>query len=252
MITVDGNSYRDQVEITGEEIYDEIDNKEFKTSLPATEDLHKTLDEIRYAGYNEIVVINISSNLSGTYNSFRLEFEEIKDLKITQYDSKTLAAAQGYLVEEALELIKDGVEASEIMKRLDVQRFENSIGIYTINTLKYLQKGGRIGKVEGTIGNILRIKPVITVDDEGFYETLSKAFGLKRSLINMKNLLEEKFEDNKIDLTIHYGNDRNEAIKLGEILKASLNIRNLTISNLTPVLGIHTGPEMFAYIARKL
>jgi DegV family protein with EDD domain len=250
MIIMDGKSYRDQLEISAEEIYSQIDERDITTSLPEMSDLKKTIDQIKKEEYTDILVVNISSGLSGTFNAFRVELETVEGINVVQYDTKTLGAAQGYLVEEALELVNQGKDIKSIIKALDKQRYENSAAFYTISTLKYLKKGGRIGKVEGTIGDLLHIKPVITVNNDGVYVTSAKAFGLKRSLMNMKNLLVEKFNQLKLDLTIHYGNDIEKAKELGETLKKALNIRNLTISALTPVLGIHTGPEMFAYIAR--
>jgi len=250
MIIMDGKSYRDQIEISAEEIYSQIDEKTITTSLPEMSDLKDVINKIKKDGYTDLLVINISSGLSGTYNAFRVELESVEGINVKQYDTKTLGGAQGYLVEEALELVNKGQTVNDVIKALDKQRYEDSVAYYTINTLKYLRRGGRIGKVEGTIGDILHIKPVITVNDDGVYVTSAKAFGLKRSLLNMKNLLTEKFQQLKIDLTIHFGNDKEKAIELGETLKRVLNIRNLTISALTPVLGIHTGPEMFAYIAR--
>lgn len=250
MIVIDGKSYRDQEEITAQEIYERIDEKNMSTSLPESNDLHETIDRIKKEGYTDVLVINISSGLSGTYNAFRVAIESVEGLNIKHYDTKTLGAGQGYLVEEALELVNQNVSLDDIVIALDKQRYENSLAIYTINTLKYLKKGGRIGKVEGTIGDMLHIKPVITVNDDGVYITLSKALGLTRSLLNMKKLLVEKFQGLKIDLTVHYGVAIEKAKELGEMLKRSLNVRHLTISALTPVLGIHTGPEMFAYVAR--
>ncbi len=250
MIIVDGKSFRDQVEISAKEVFEQIDEKNMTTSLPELSDLRKTLTQIKKEGFTDVLVINISSGLSGTYNAFRVEFETVVGLNITQYDTKTLGSGEGYLVEEALELLEKNKSVKEIVKALDKQRYENSLAIYTISTLKYLKKGGRIGKVEGTIGDILHIKPVITVNDEGVYVTLAKAFGLKRSLMNMKNLFVEKFQGLKIDLTVHYGNAKEKAEELGEMLSRALNVRHLTISELTPVLGIHTGPEMFAYVGR--
>lgn len=252
MIVVDGKSYRDQVEITAKEIYDQIDEKDMTTSLPDLGDLDKAIQKIKEDGYTDLLVVNISSGLSGTFNAFRVELESVEGLNITQFDTLTLGGGQGYLVEQALELAAKNTPVADIVKALTKQRYEDSLAIYTINTLKYLKKGGRIGKVEGTIGDMLRIKPVITVNDEGAYITLSKSFGLKRSLMSMKNLALEKFKGHKIDLTVHYASDKAKAIELSEMMKGLLDIRNLTISELTPVLGIHTGPEMFAYVGRIL
>ncbi len=250
MIQVDGKSYRDQKDITAAEIYAVMDDYTISTSLPELGDFKQAIMEIKDSGYEAVIIINISSSLSGTYNAFRLELEQVKGLKVIHIDSKTLAGHQGYLVEEALALIKEEASLEFIKEALERLRYETSLAFYTINTLKYLKKGGRIGKVEGTIGDLLNIKPIITVDDQGAYVTHAKAFGMKRALIHMKNSLIEKFGDEPIDLTIHYGLDLEKAQQLGDSLCKVLNVRELTVSELTPVLGIHTGPDMFAMIAK--
>ena len=252
MIVINGKEYRDQVEIQAEEIYKKLDTHKITTSLPSPDDLEKTIKEIKKQGFTDLLVINISSGLSGTFNSFRLALQDEKELNVIQYDTKTLGGGEGFIVEHALELIEAKKTINEIVPLLDKLRFEDSLAFYTINTLKYLKAGGRIGKVEGTIGDLLHIKPVITVDNSGVYVTLSKAFGLKRSLLKMKNILLEKFGENLIDLIIHYGNNEAEANDLAEKLKEVLNVRNLQVLRLTPVLGVHTGPDIIAYIARKI
>ncbi|QWB99414.1 DegV family protein [Mycoplasmatota bacterium] len=252
MIVVDGEEFRDQLEISASDVYKKLDHHQVKTSLPSLEDFHQVLDTVRKEGYTHILVINISSGLSGTYNSFRLALDEVNDLEVLHYDTKTLGGGEGFIVEYALELIEKGTDFSEMIPLLEALRYQDSMAFYTINTLKYLRAGGRIGKVEGTIGDLLHIKPVITVNDDGVYVTLSKAFGLKRSLLRMKNILLDEYKDDLIDLIIHYGNNKDVAIELGEKLKLVLNIRKLNIVRLTPVLGVHTGPEIIAYIARRI
>jgi len=252
MILIDGKEFRDQVEIKADQVYEKIDTSVITTSLPDRGDLEKTIDRLKLEKYTDILAINISSGLSGTFNAFRLAFQEVQGIRITHYDSKTLAAGLGYIVEYAVELVEKKTPIEQIIPLLNQLRFEDSLAMYTINTLKYLRRGGRIGKVEGTIGNILHIKPVITVNDEGVYVTLSKGFGLHRSLLTMKRLFLEKFDHELVDLTVHYGNDVEKARELAEMMKQELNVRNLAVSALTPVLGIHTGPEMFAYIARRV
>jgi DegV family protein with EDD domain len=252
MIVIDGKNYRDQIEVAAEEVYEKLDTHHITTSLPSNDDLMSLLEDIKKKGFTDVLAINISSGLSGTFNAFRLTFQEVKDLNITHYDSKTLGGGLAFLVQEALRFVDQKMSIPDIIKELDRIRFNDSLAIYTINTLKYLKKGGRIGKVEGTIGDILHIKPVITVNEEGVYITLSKGFGLQRSLLKMKDLLVEKFQDHKIDLIVHYGNDLEKANELAERLKKDLNIREIVLSPLTPVLGIHTGPQMFAFVANKV
>ena len=158
--------------------------------------MKKTFKAVKDAGYDHVFVINISSGLSGTFNQFRLSLQET-DLSYTHIDTKSIGYQQAFMVKECIELIKQGVSNEEIVDRLMVLRNKDSIAMYTINTLKYLKRGGRIGKVEGTIGELLRIKPVITMNDEGVYTTLSKAIGIQRSLLVMKETLIKMFGEEK-------------------------------------------------------
>ncbi|MFW6284750.1 MAG: DegV family protein [Bacillota bacterium] len=252
LIMIDGESFRDQIEISSEEVYEKLDSHKVSTSLPSTEDLYRLLDKLKTEGYTDVLALNLSSGLSGSFNAFNLVFKDYEGLTITHYDSKTLGAGLAYLVEHAVKRIGEGIAPKTIVKELDTIRFKDSIALFTIETLKYLRRGGRIGKVEGTLGEALHVKPVITVNDEGVYVTKKKSIGsLQRALLNMKKILVNRYGDTLIDLTIHYGNNLEKAKDMAEKLKTSLNIRNLTLSQLTPVLGIHTGPRMFAYIAKK-
>jgi DegV family protein with EDD domain len=156
------------------------------------------------------------------------------------------------MVEEAIQSIDSNYSITEIISRLDDLRFNNSIALYTVETLKYLRKGGRIGKVEGTVGDILAIKPIISVSDEGVYYTVGKAFGVNRALITMRNIVKKKYGDSLIDVTIHYGTSIDKAEKVASKMSAELHIRNINIVQLTPVLGVHTGPEIIAFIVRKV
>ncbi|MDD3712191.1 MAG: DegV family protein [Candidatus Izemoplasmatales bacterium] len=249
MIVINGKEFRDGVEIEAKEVYEKLDTHKITTSLPSALDVEEKIKTIKKLGYTDLLVINISSGLSGTFNAIRLALQEEKDLNVLQYDTLTLAGGEGVIVKYALELIAKKTPMKDILPKLDQMRHQDSLAFYTINTLKYLKAGGRIGKVEGTIGDLLHIKPVITVNDEGEYVTLSKAFGLKRSLLKMKSILQEKFGDKLIDLIVHYGDNEEEAKELADKLRNSLNIRNVEVIRLTPVLGVHTGPEIYAYIA---
>lgn len=254
LIMIDGESYRDQVDITSEEVYAKLDTQKVSTSLPSTEDFFSLLSDLEEKGYEKAFFVTVSSGLSGTYNAMRNALKAYEGaIDVTLYDSLTLGAAEGYLATHAHTKLAEGVDEETLIKELNTLRFEKSIAIYSIDTLKYLRRGGRIGKVEGAIGGALRVKPVITVNEEGVYVTLSKTIGsFQRALLSMKKLMMKKFEDQPIHMTIHYGNNYEKAKEQAEKLKSFLNIKELVISQLTPVLGIHTGPKMLAYVARTI
>ncbi len=252
MISFKDKFYRDQIEIDYETVYKNLDKEKITTSLPDLSDFTKSIRNFIANGYTDILVITISSKLSGTFNAFKVAAKEYDEVNIHMYDSKTLAMTLGYLVEEAIQSINSNYSITEIINRLDDLRFNNSIALYTVETLKYLRKGGRIGKVEGTIGDILAIKPIISVSDEGVYYTVGKAFGVNRALITMRNVVKKKYGKSLIDITIHYGTSIDKAEKVATKMSAELHVRNINIVQLTPVLGVHTGSEIIAFIVRKV
>jgi DegV family protein with EDD domain len=252
LLNIDNKFYRDQIEISTEEVYQKMLVTNVLTSLPNLEDYLSAIEDFKKDGYTDVLVITISSGLSGTYNAFVNLQEEIKGIKVHLYDSKTLSMAQGYMVEEACKLIRENMKVSDIIKKLDDLRYNNLEAMFTIETLKWLRKGGRIGLVEGTIGEILHVKPIIAVNDEGKYHTLSKGFGMKRAFITMRKLLKEKYEENSVEITIHYGDNLDTAKDIAEKLESDLNVKKISITPLTPVLGVHTGPSMIAIICRKI
>lgn len=252
MISVDDKYYRDQIEIDYETVYKNLVDKNVTTSLPDLGDFTGAINKFIKNGYTDVLVITISSELSGTFNAFKVASEDCIGINIHMYDSKTLSMALGYIVKEAIRSIESKFSISEILSRLDDLRYNNSAAFYTVETLKYLRKGGRIGKIEGTIGDILAIKPIISVNDQGVYYTVSKALGVNRALIAMRNIVKKKYKDDLVDVTIHYGANIEKAQKILDKLKDDLHIRNVDIVQLTPVLSVHTGPDIVAIIVRKV
>jgi DegV family protein with EDD domain len=251
MISFNGDFHRDLVEVDYKTVYSKLDSTKVTSSIPSREDFENAVDELKKDGYTDIIVITISSGLSGTFNSFNTAAQDMEDINIHMYDSKTLSMALGYIVRKAIASIEEGKSVARIIADLNQLRYEDSIALFTVETLKYLRQGGRIGKVEGTIGDFLSVKPVILVNDEGVYVTKSKGVGIKRTLMSMRKELKNKFNDDLIDVTIHYGNNIEKAENLKLKIEQSFNTKNVEMVQLTPVLGIHTGPEMFAIIAKR-
>lgn len=251
MISFDGKFHRDLIEVGYEEVYKKLMVTKVTSSLPNLQDFEDAVLKFKKEGYTDILVITISSQLSGTYNAFELASKEYDGIEFHLYDSKTLSMALGYLVKKALSSIEEGKSVPRIIADLNQLRYEDSIALFTVETLKYLREGGRIGKVEGTIGDLLQVKPVIFVDDNGVYQTLTKGFRMTRTLLAMRKHVKEKFGDTLVEATIHYGNNKEKATKIKESLESDLNVKQIDLVQLTPVLGIHTGPEMYAMIVKK-
>ena len=176
--------FRDRLEITQEQLYDLLQREVPKTSLPLPEDVSNLYRTLHDEGATSILHLSISGSLSGTFNMVSLLAEDFEDMKIHVFDSKTLSCGLGLLVLEAAESLQNGMSVEDTIALLEKRR-EHQLGAFVIRTLEFLRKGGRIGRVEGAIGSLLQIKPVIYVNDEGVYNTLCKARGFSNALTAM-------------------------------------------------------------------
>lgn len=238
--------YEDKITISADEVYKNLTTEIPTTSLPSTERVDQILKALIEEGYTHVIVINISSNLSGTSNSIRLLLENYPSLTSHVFDTKTLSLAEGVIVIEAAKMLENGSSFNEIINALPSFRQKSHL-YFTLNTLEYLKKGGRIGKVAGTIGEILKLKPVIHVTDEGVYETYAKARGRKQSITILLDLLNEYLNKGKCNIWIVEGDAKEDCASLYELLKNNPNINKLNTITLSPALGVHTGPGLIGF-----
>lgn len=250
-ISYSHGEYKDKVEITADEIYNNLDKEIPKTSLPSTEDLEKILVSLEEEGYTHVIAVTISSGLSGTFNSIRLTLEDHPKLISHVFDTKILAMPEGIVAYEVATLVQEGKSFEEIVELLPKIR-ENITGYFTINTLEYLIKGGRIGKVAGTIGDILNLKPIVTVDKDGVYYTVCKARGRKQSMTKLTGLLKEALAEAPCKVWVLHGGVLDEAKSFLESLKGLDNIISLEISQISPALGVHGGPGLLGLAIQKV
>ena len=122
------------------------------------------------------------------------------------------------------------------------------LGMFVIKTLEYLRKGGRIGLVEGVLGNLLQIKPIIFINNDGIYETLAKARGYKAAVDQMIQEAAKRYGKQKVDVSIVHGQSPEEAQTLLDRLKQVLNIASSFITPVSPVLAIHSGRGLLGII----
>lgn len=245
------NEYEDRVSITPEEVYSKLAKEIPTTSLPNISRIEGILNKIEAEGYTHVIAINISSGLSGTSNSIRLILEDHPNLVSYVFDSKTLSMGQGAIVIEAAKLIESGKSFEDII--LSLPNFRKNVHVYfTLNTLEYLKKGGRIGKVAGTIGEILNLKPLIYVSDEGVYVTHSKLRGRKQALSKLNEVLDEYLLKSKCNVWIISGDAKEDSNLILNLLKDNPQINKVEITILGPALGVHTGPGLIGFIIQEV
>ena len=250
-IIYSNGDYRDRIDISPQEVYDNLEKEVPKTSLPSAQDTEETLNRLEEEGYTHVIYISISSGLSGSFNAIRLALEDHPKLTSFVYDSKILAYPQGEIVLEVAKLIKEGKSYEEIIKEIPEIR-KRVIGYFTINTLEYLRKGGRIGRLAGTVGELLNLKPIITTDEDGVFYNVVKVRGRKQSLSKMTELLKGYLAKNKCEVAILHAGCEDEAIKYMNSLKDLTNVVSIKIAEISPSLGIHGGPGLMGFSVKMV
>lgn len=252
-IHIDEQTYIDGVDITLDEVLQKLDTSKVTTSLPKPEVIIESLDKIKSLGYTHVVINTISSGLSGTYNVIRMLKEDYEGLTIGLIDTKNISKGSGYTTYKALELIKVGKSFNEIIVTLESTLDDQKV-FFTIGTIEYLRRGGRIGLVAGTVASILHIKPIISCNDKGVYYTVKKTRGYQKAIRQLIEIAYEfASEANTYDITILAAKaDEKIEIYVEEVKALFTNTRNFEIRLITPALAIHTGPEAFGVVVRKL
>lgn len=237
--------YLDGVTITPDEVYKSMENEIPSTSLPDGNLVKECFEKIRNEGYEKVIVVTLSSGLSGTNNLIRLIAMEEENLEIEIIDTKNIAIGSGFHAIMASKYIEEGLEFKEIVEKLNAE-IKNSKVFFVVKTLEYLHKGGRIGLVASLFGNALNLKPIISCNDEGIYYTVSKVRGRKPSISKTIDLALKQIGDHKrYALAVCHGDAHEEYLEVLDRLKPVIeNAEEIIEGQISPCLGVHTGPGL--------
>ena len=243
-VIINGVSSR-EVDIENEVFYEEIKNsKEIpKSSQPIPEEMLNTFREIVKDG-DSIVGIFLSSKMSGTYSNANMIkdmiLEDYPDAEIHILDSKTNCMQMGFAVIEAARTASEGKSINEVINAAN-HVINNSRFLFTPETLEYLKKGGRIGGAAALFGNVLQIKPILTVVN-GETSVFKKVRTRKKAIEEIvKTVLEEIESKGLGDIVVHHINCQEDGLKLAKALENKLG-KKVEIQSIGPVIGVHVGP----------
>jgi DegV family protein with EDD domain len=232
-------------EITPDDFYRRM--KSMEPELPTTSqpsagafaELYRDLASLKQG----ILSIHISSGLSGTLESAQLGARQVPEVDVTHVDTLTLSGGQRYQVLAAVQAIKAGMDREGIIERLDKIRAATET-IYTLETLTYLARGGRIGRVQALAGSLLKIKPIIKVDKaDGKYSTVGKERTIPKALEAIREHLVGVYgSETALRVSVMHGQFAEQAKVLQDMLSEKLNVAKSEILRISPVLGVHTGP----------
>lgn len=241
-LLIENTEYEDFVEISSDDFYDRLNKNPdlaISTAQTSTGLILEMYDEMAASGYNQLLVITVSKELSGTYQNAVLA-AKMTDIDVIVYDSKSVSYVQAFMAITAQEMSDKGHSIDEIIKKLDYIRDHNQVYI-TVDTLKYLVKNGRLSNVAGAIGSLLKLKPLLQIDKGGKVATVTKIRTTKkaRKLLSDKIISETKGKD-VITFAI-YTNNIDEVSEIKADLE-SKGIKDILLVPLTPVVGTHAGP----------
>lgn len=241
-------------EIEPDELYDRMEAIKPvipTTAQPSAGQFAQLYQRIAQSG-EDILSIHISEGLSGTIQSARLGAKQVLNAKVTIFDSMTLSGGQRFQVLAADLASRAGWAVGQVVELLTRIRDQIEV-IYSLDTLEYLEHGGRIGRVQSLVSSLLNIKPVIHVDKtDGKYSTVGKARTLGKTLEVITDHLVSLYAEEPLWVTVLHGRLANEADELMNQLKSRLNVRKEETMRVTPILGVHTGPGIVGVAAMPL
>lgn len=244
---INGELYLEDITITQEEFYQKLTNDaDISTSQPAPGDLMDMWEEILQE-YDELVYIPMSSGLSAACENAMMLSEEY-DGKVQVVDNQRVSVTLKQSVLKAIDLVKEGKGAQEIKEILEAEGSESSIYI-TVDTLKYLKKGGRITPAAAAVGAVLNIKPVLQIQG-GKLDAFAKARGWKQAkkimLDAIEKDMEERFQGEPVCIQAAYTSSKEDAQKWKEEIQARIPNVEIDMDPLSLSVACHIGPGALA------
>lgn len=236
-------AFKEQVELSNEEFYDRLHQVVDlpTTSQPSAGEFLQVFQELLDAGH-EVVVLTISSKLSGTWASAMAAQEMLPGAPISIVDSLSTSVGMLLMLDAATQAIRQGASRQEVVALWETLRDKMHV-LFVVDTLEYLAKGGRIGNAKAFLGTLLKIKPILILQD-GVVEPLEQARSKHKGLTRIIDLAEEQLDSAKTQarVAVTHGLCLEEALPFRDELMARLGCAEPPISEVGPVLGTHTGP----------
>jgi DegV family protein with EDD domain len=252
-VIIDGKEYKDRIDLQPEEFYDLLVNSQTlpSTSQPSPQDF-VDLYETAKNNNDSVIVITLSSVISGTYQSANLAKDLVDYDDIYVIDSLGTTQMQRLLVLKAVALRNEGMNAQDLYTFLEA--YKHRIRLFAfVDTLEYLYKGGRLSRTAATAGTLLKFKPIIGFD-EGKLDVFAKARGTQKATAKIIDLIQQ---DGEMDLDepicIGYTGSFDGLDKFENTLRETLHFGETLHGIVGPVIGTHAGPgaRLIAYVKKQ-
>ena len=254
-VTIDGKIYKDypdERDISRRDFYSLIRNKKTgKTSAPNVSDFEKEFEKILSAG-KSIFYIGFSSALSSTFSNAKVAADKLRAIypenEIILCDSLCASLGQGALVYYACKQKEEGYSLKDVYEFTENEKLK-ICHFFTVDDLKYLQRGGRIPKVVSIAGTMLNVKPIMHVDNKGKLVKIYSIRGRNNSIEELANKVKKGLsavQNKGADVFIVHGDCLDDALILKKLILRSIKPKNIYINTIGPVIGSHSGPGTLA------
>jgi DegV family protein with EDD domain len=227
----------------------QVDANNFpKTAQPTPGQFLECYQRLLAEGETEILTIVVSTKMAGTIQSARLAAQELEGQgDFYRFDSLGGSAAQGFLAIEAARMAEAGADIETILARLEQMRAE-TVSVFTIDSLEYALKGGRVSSAKSLMASMLSIKPVMELQDGEIVEA-GRVRTRKKAIAHIVERVKEQVGDRPIKLAILHANAPLDADRLRELAAAQLNATEIILVEISIAVAINLGPGALALVA---
>jgi len=244
--------YLDGLTISGSQV---LEGMETDGSYPSSSQPSPAAFSLLYSFlstyYESIIAIHVSGKLSGTYSLSAREAAKIGGKRISVIDSRQNSGAQALVVLRAAELVAEGRSHDEVVAAVEASIPKARI-LVSVPSLKYMVKGGRVSPLKGALANLLNLKPIVSLDEEGRALLSGKAFSRRRNLDRIVAMAAAFIGEGKLRgyAVVHAG-DREAAEAFAARLEAATGSKPLFIQAISPIIALNAGPDTMAVALMK-
>lgn len=248
-------TYQDGVTISSTAFFEKLSQSSVlpTTSQPSPLEFAEAYKAIyeKYGKDVQIIAIMLSAALSGTYQSAMIAKSMLEEsIDITVIDSRKASYVHGMICVDAAKAAQEGKSKQQILDRID--RYLDEVQVYFIvDTLEFLQKGGRIGRAAAVIGSLLNIKPILTLDPVGYVSAFDKVRGTKKALNRVLEALQEYSQGKPVKAAVLHSSVPDQAAEILERIKQEFQVADSHLEEIGPVIGTHTGPGLLGIVMVK-
>lgn len=248
--TIDGQEYTDMYGLSDKEFFQKLrEGKMSVTSQINPEEAKEMLEPYVKEG-KDVLHLAFSSALSGTCNSMKIAAEELQEeypeAKVIVVDTLCACMGEAMLLYYALKQKEAGKTIEEVAQWVEENKLHVCHNV-TVDDLFHLHRGGRVSKTAAVLGTMVKVKPIIHMDDNGALQVIGKERGRKKSLHKIVDMAVERSEgwDNEIIMITH-GDCLEDAEYVAKLVREKMGVENVFIHNIGTVIGSHTGPGVVA------